>query len=139
MEADARHVDLLIRDFGFDNRTKGCDVPEDKQNQSELIETERAQQTSQYRSMVMRLAYLAVDRPDLCHSVRGFAGAMKGPKMNDWLKLKKVVHHLVNFPYMKRIFEEQYFENAMVVALSDSDCAGDTRTGRSTSGSVIKF
>ena len=50
MEADARHVDLLIRDFDY--RTKGCDMPEDKQNQSDLIETERqpildAQQTSQ--------------------------------------------------------------------------------------------
>ena len=75
--------------------------------------------------MVMRLAYLAVDRPDPCQSVRGLAGAMKGPKMNDWLKLKKVVRYLVNFPYVKRIFEEQYFESAMVVALSDSDWAGD--------------
>jgi hypothetical protein len=42
------------------------------------------------------------------------------------------------FPYMKRIFEEQYFENAMVVALSDSDWAGarglgDQQPGQSSS------
>lgn len=72
-------------------------------NQSDLNETERqpvwdAQQTSQYGSMVMRLGYLSVDRPDLCHAVRGLAGAMKGPKINDWLKLKRVVRYLVNFP-----------------------------------------
>eukprot|EP00435_Cladocopium_sp_Y103_P068912 s1276_g32.t1 len=96
--ADARHVDL-----GIDSRTKGCDVPEDKVTQGDLLETERqtvldAKQTSQYRSTVMRLAYLSVDRPDLCDSARGLAGAMKGPKLNDWLKLKKVVRYLVNYP-----------------------------------------
>eukprot|EP00435_Cladocopium_sp_Y103_P033093 s1902_g8.t1 len=97
IEADARHVDLLVRDFGFDEKTKGCDVPEDKPTTLDFIETERqpslgGQMPSQFRSMVMRLAYLSQDRPDLCHSVRALAGAMKSPKMNDWLKLKKEIN-----------------------------------------------
>eukprot|EP00435_Cladocopium_sp_Y103_P070140 s53_g34.t1 len=41
IEADARHVDLLVRDFGFDEKTKGCDVPEDKPTTLDFIETER--------------------------------------------------------------------------------------------------
>jgi len=144
IEADARHVDLLVKDFGFDDRTKGCDIPEDKPTQVDFLETERqpcldAKQSSQFRSMVMRMAYLSSDRPDLCHSVRTLAGAMKGPKMNDWLKLKKVVRYLLKYPYLKRIFYKQTLENAGVIAFSDSDWAGDLKTRRSTSGSVIKF
>eukprot|EP00435_Cladocopium_sp_Y103_P068786 s76_g32.t1 len=144
IEADARHVDLLVKDFGFDEKTKGCDVPEDKPTTLDFVETERqpglgGQMPSQFRSMVMRLAYLAQDRPDLCHAVRALAGAMKSPKMNDWLRLKKVVRYLLKFPYMKRVFYKQTLENAGVTAYSDSDWAGDLRTRRSTSGSVIKW
>lgn len=144
IEADARHVDLLIRDFGFDAKTKGCDVPEDKPTSLDLIETERqpglgGQMPSQFRSMVMRLAYLSTDRPDLCHPVRALASAMKSPKMNDWLKLKKVVRYLLKFPYMKRTFQKQTLENAAVISYSDSDWAGDLKTRRSTSGSVVKW
>ena len=144
IEADARHVDLLVKDFGFDDRTKGCDTPEDKPTQVDFLETERqpcldAKQSSQFRFMVMRMAYLSADRPDLCHSVRTLAGAMKGPKMNDWLRLKKVVRYLLKYPYLKRIFYKQTLENAGVIAYSDSDWAGDLKTRRSTSGSVIKF
>ena len=144
IEADARHVDLLIRDFGFDSKTKGCDVPEDKPTTLDFIETERqaglgGQMSSQFRSMVMRLAYLSTDRPDLCHAVRALASAMKAPKMNDWLKLKKVVRYLLKFPYMKRIFYKQTLENAAVISYSDSDWAGDLKTRRSTSGSVVKW
>ena len=144
IEADARHVDLLVRDFGFDEKTKGCDTPEEKANQADLIQTERQpgldpKQSSQFRSMVMRLAYLSVDRPDLCHSVRSLASAMKTPKANDWLKLKRVVRYLFRYPYMKRVYKEQYLEDASVVAWSDSDWAGDLKTRRSTTGSVVKF
>ena len=61
VEADARHVEILIRDFKFDDRTKGCDIPEEKMTQQEMMETERQAvleetQASQCRSMVMRLA-----------------------------------------------------------------------------------
>ena len=41
VEADARHVEILIRDFKFDDRTKGCDIPEEKMTQQEMMETER--------------------------------------------------------------------------------------------------
>ena len=76
IEADARHADILIKSFGFDDKTKGVDVPEDKMTPNDLVEREMqpalgAEQASQFRSMVMRMAYLSVDRPDLwyghCH------------------------------------------------------------------------
>ena len=143
VEADARHVEILMRDFGFNSKTKGCDTPEDKITPGELMETERQPvlgkyESSLYRSMVMRMAYLSVDRPDLCHTVRVLAGAMQAPKMNDMLRLKRAVRYLVKYPYMKRVFKEQHQKDLQVVALSDSDWAGDLRSRRSTSGSVVK-
>lgn len=87
----------------------------------------------------MRMAYMSVDRPDLIHVVRSLASAMKAPKMADWQRLKKAVRYLVKEPYLKRIFREQPIEDFNVVALSDSDWAGDLRTRRSTTGSVLKL
>ena len=144
VEADARHADILIREFGFDKNTKGCEVPEDKPTQADLIETERQpaldeKQASSFRSMVMRMAYLSVDRPDLCHAVRALAGAMSKPKMNDLLRLKKVVRYLVSYPYMKRTFQRQIMEKMTVGAWSDSDWAGELKTRRSTTGTVLKI
>ena len=62
---------------------------------------------------------------------------MKNPKMGDWLRLKKVVRHLLKYPYMKRTFLEQRPEEVDVLAWSDLDWAGDLRTRRSTTGSVV--
>ena len=64
---------------------------------------------------------------------------MKTPKASDWLRLKKAVRYILKKPYVKRIFKEQYLEDLGVVAWSDSDWAGDLKTRRSTSGSVIKL
>ena len=144
IEADARHAEILLREFGFDHKTKGVDVPEDKMTQADLIEAETQEmlddeQTKKFRSMVMRLAYLSADRPDLSHAVRTLASSMKGPKLGDWQRLKKVVRYLINKPYMKRIFKEQWLETAVVNAWSDSDWAGNLRTRRSTTGSVVKI
>ena len=115
IEADARHAEILLREFGFNKSTKGCDVPEDKMTQAELVEADRqpvleSKQVSLYRSMVMRMAYMSSDRPDLCHVVRTLASAMKSPKMVDWQRLKKAVRYLVKVPYPKRVFHEQPIE-----------------------------
>ena len=64
---------------------------------------------------------------------------MKSPKLNDMLRLKKAVRYLLKYPYMKRVFAEQTLKELKVTAWSDSDWAGDLRTRRSTSGSVVKI
>lgn len=90
IEADARHADILVREFGFDERAKGLEVPEEKMSQADLVEAENQpvldkENVVKFRSMVMRLAYLSVDRPDLCHAVRMLASAMKSPKLHGGL------------------------------------------------------
>eukprot|EP00435_Cladocopium_sp_Y103_P034158 s1161_g8.t1 len=143
IEADARHAEILMTEFNFDTKTKGSDIPEEKMTQSELVDAERQpvldhKQVTMFRSMVMRMAYMSVDRPDLCHVVRSLASAMKSPKMVDWLRLKKAVRYLVKQPYLKRVFKMQSRKDMRVEAWSDSDWAGDLKTRRSTTGSVVK-
>ena len=143
IEADARHAEILMKEFNFDDKTKGSDIPEEKMSQSELIDSERQpaleqKQVTMFRSMVMRMAYMSVDRPDLCHVVRSLASSMKNPKMVDWLRLKKAVRYLIKQPYLKRIFKLQNKKDLRVEAWSDSDWAGDLKTRRSTTGSVVK-
>ena len=144
IEADARHAEILMKTFGFDKTTKGCEVPEDKVTQAEMIEGDRqpvldSKQTSLFRSMVMRMAYMSVDRPDLCHVVRTLAsyeesedGGLVAPQEGGPL-------YLIKQPYLKRVFVLQNVKDAKVVAWSDSDWAGDFRTRRSTTGSVVKI
>ncbi|CAK9008497.1 unnamed protein product, partial [Durusdinium trenchii] len=36
IEADTRHAEILLREFGFNETTKGCDIPEDKMTQADL-------------------------------------------------------------------------------------------------------
>ena len=144
VEADARHAEILIRGFGFDEKTKGAEIPEEKMTDKDVVDEMRqpvlgSEQTSEYRSMVMRLAYMSVDRPDLAHAVRMLATAMKSPKAGDWGRLKRVVRYLVKYPYMKRVYFRQKEEDIRVVAWSDSDWAGDKRSRKSTTGSVIKI
>ena len=143
VEADARHAEILMRSFGFDSKTKGSDIPEDKIRDQGIIVEERSEaldkaQTGEFRSMTMRLAYLSQDRPDVIHASRTLASAMKNPKRGDWLRLKKVARYLLKYPYMKRTFLEQRPE-VDVLAWSDSDWSGDLRTRRSTTGSVVKI
>ena len=56
------------------------------------------EQMGEYRSLVMRMAYLSQDRPDLGHVVRSLASKMRSPSENDWLKLKRAVRYLVKYP-----------------------------------------
>ena len=144
IEADARHADILINAFGFNDKTKGIDTPEEKLTDKEFVEELKQpvlddEQTSQYRSMVMRLAYMSTDRPDLAHTVKRLASAMKGPKANDWARLKRAVRYLIKVRYMKRVFKRQEDHERRVIAFSDSDWAGEIKTRRSTTGSVVKL
>ena len=79
---------------------------------------------------------MSTDRPDLCHVVKTLASSMKTPRASDWARLKKVARYLLKHPYMKRVFYAQS-NVAPIVAYSDSDWAGNIRTRRSTTGSVI--
>eukprot|EP00971_Amphidinium_carterae_P270290 5362917-Amphidinium_carterae.1 len=47
-----------------------------------------------YRSGVMRMAYLSLDRPDLAHAVKCLSRHMQQPTQSDWADLKRVGRYL---------------------------------------------
>lgn len=144
VEADARHAEILFKTLDFNEKTKVSEIPETKLTEKDILWEEKQptldkQQASLFRSMTMRIAYLSQDRPDLCHSVRSLASAMREPRVGDWQRLKKVVRYLVGRPFMKRVFHEQIVDQIQVRCLSDSDWAGNMKTRRSVSGVVLKI
>ena len=82
-EPDSRHVDLLIQSFGMVN-AKGVESPDVKKSadqqaletRSPLLPKEAA---SEFRSAVMRAAYLSQDRPDIGHAVKNLARRLVQP------------------------------------------------------------
>ena len=53
--------------------------------------------TTRYRSLTMRINYLAQDRSDLQFSGKELARAMQMPTQGDWAKLKVLIVYLANF------------------------------------------
>ncbi|CAJ1401272.1 unnamed protein product [Effrenium voratum] len=90
VEADARHAEILLKAFGFNGKTKGVDMPQEKQVAKDMVIVDQpaelnAEQMGEYRSLVMRMAYLSQDRPDLEHVVRRFL----------WLQMRVVERNLI--------------------------------------------
>ena len=87
-EADPRHVQILVKELGLEE-AKGVASPgvNRKDDESEPLS---AQMCSQYRSLVMRANYLALDRPDIHYSAKELARKMSAPTTEDWASLKTV-------------------------------------------------
>ncbi|CAJ1410911.1 unnamed protein product [Effrenium voratum] len=103
VEADARHAEILLKAFGFNGKTKGVDMPEDKQVAKDMV----------IESLVMRMAYT------------GLAWDTE----NDWLRLKRAVRYLVKHPYLKKVFYEQDLAVPQIVAWSGDPVTRRSTTG----------
>ena len=54
-----------------------------------------------YRSIVMKLNYLAMDRPDIQWSVRRCAKTMSAPNAEDFERLKRIGRYLKGKPRIR--------------------------------------
>eukprot|EP00971_Amphidinium_carterae_P090940 1799976-Amphidinium_carterae.1 len=92
-EADPRHVELVHKQLCLEGRgAKGVTTPGVRRK---LEEMEGAQplsvsQASLFRSICMRLAYLAWDRPDLQYSVKECTRHMSSPTSVSWEMVKRI-------------------------------------------------
>ncbi|CAK0821586.1 unnamed protein product [Prorocentrum cordatum] len=129
IESDQRHVDTLLRDHGLEkDSAKGVDVPSSKKSvEDALKELELpvlgAAGVRAYRSGVMRVAYLAQDRPDIGEAVKSLTRKMQHPSVSDLAALKKLCRYLKKYPCLVSSF----FPQAMPKELSMSvgtGCAG---------------
>ena len=80
-EPDPRHAELIVKSLNLES-AKGVTTPSVKKRLEEVLTTFpqlNALQTRQYRSVVMRAAYLSQDRPDLSYSTKELARDMQKP------------------------------------------------------------
>ena len=131
---------MIIDALGLQH-SKGVSTPaeeekawEEEGNNEEL----GSEKATLFRRVAARANYLATDRPDLMYSVKEICRQMAKPTMRGWKQLKRLARYLIMNPRTILEYPWQSRENE-VEGFSDSDWAGCRRTGKSTSGGVIKI
>ena len=90
------------------------------------------EESSRFRSLTMRVGYLALDRPDIAFACKELARAMAKPCRSDWNGLKRLVRYLHGVPRLIGKYPEQLLQEDFTM-YTDSDDAGCTKTRKSTS------
>ena len=105
---------------------------EEEQATAELVGAE----ATRFRAVAARANYLSADRPHIQYAVKEICRKMAKPVAGDWQKLVRLGRYLKGSP---RCVLEYRWQNRCVApsGYSDSDWAGDRRTGKSTSGGLI--
>jgi len=139
-EADPRHAELLVSFCGLTPGSKGVSTPGEKMKPGSDIEGKlTAEERTAYRSNVMRLCYLATDRPDLQHAAKELARRMQDPSPADVEQMKRAARFLLKHPRLVQDFPRQLESPQCITCYSDSDHAGCLRTRRSSSSAKIFF
>ena len=141
IEPDIRHAELVLRNLGLEgSKAKPLTTPGFKVDEKELALREKevpldSQGATRYRSCVMRLSYLALDRADLGEPVKCLARSMAKPTPGSLRDLKKVARYLVGTKHMALHLWRQTFPKCISTYV-DSDFAGCRSTRQSTTGMV---
>eukprot|EP00959_Pyramimonas_sp_CCMP1952_P457952 9475807-Pyramimonas_sp.AAC.1 len=140
-ECDPRHVDIVIRELGLASggantklTTPGVRERPDAVEEEDIAIPE--QERTWYRSVCMRLAYVAQDRPDLGVAVREMAKGMQAPCERRVALLKHAARYLRGNPRLVQYFKNQEAAT-WLDGWCDADHAGCLRTRKSTSGGAI--
>ena len=138
-ECDPRHAQIVIRELGVANAgakitTPGIkEIPEEAESECQPLPLD---QVSWYRSLCMRVAYMAQGRVDLGVIIRELAKGMKTPTVRHVEKLKRAARFLIGHPRLVQRFRNQ--EAAInLQGWCDADYAGCLRTRKNTSGGAI--
>ena len=137
-EPDQRHVDVLVRSMNL-TEAKPVQTPwEDARPWKAEEEGEKLKDKDarDFRSLVARANYLALDRGDIQYATKEVCRGMASPTVGDHRKLKRLVRYLLGRPRVVTKFPWQR-EPEKVEGFSDSDYAGCRRTAKSTSGGAL--
>ena len=115
-----------------DNTQRGNPITEEEERSEEL----QGAEATRFRAVAARANYLAADRPDIQYAVKEVRRKMAKPVKGDWQKLVRLGRYLRGAP---RCVLEYTCQSrcGSPTGFSDSDWAGDRKTGKSTSGGLI--
>ena len=137
MEADPKHGRAIVETLGL-LEAKATPTPATKMTAEEAAEQLVAPamapaDCTKFRSVVMRAAYMAQDRPDLAEAVKSLSRRMVAPTAGDMTRLKRLGRYVLGRPRASLEFRPQELPRHLLVEV-DSDFAGDLATRRSTTG-----
>ena len=94
IEPDLRHAPLIIKESGCNANTKRMSTPRVKLQDKLVLDLRRSpilngNDATGYRSVCMRLSYLARDRLDLAETAKHFAQRMSEPREFDFVPLTR--------------------------------------------------
>ena len=139
-EADARHVEIVTTQLklNLDKGSKAVTSPGIKRTAEELTESPPlgAADVALFRSVCMRINYLAMDRIDLLFAAKEAARWMSKPTQVAMEMVKRIGRYLLRRPRMVQRFVQQDEPEVIKVAC-DSDHAGCVITRKSTSGIAL--
>ena len=98
IEADPRHSELLIKSSGLQTNSKGVNTPGERTRDSSCTIKLSPQDSTSYRSNVMRLAYLSADRIELQFASQELTRSMAEPTTADVEALKRCIRFLLKYP-----------------------------------------
>eukprot|EP00971_Amphidinium_carterae_P341240 6479945-Amphidinium_carterae.1 len=126
-----------MRDLGLGGtKVKALDCPSVKISTQEVRQRAKEPalepvQCTNYRSGVMRIAYLSLDRPDLAQIVKCLSRHMQKPTESDWADLKRVGRYLHSHRCLVNVYRKQCWPGKVTVT-TDTDYAGDRENRKST-------
>ena len=138
-EADPRHREVILKEFGFDENTKGAIMAGCKEDYGEGVdggEELGSSEAKSFRGLAARMNYVGVDMPDIQYPVKEVCRMMATPRTTSWLPLKRIARYLVS--RTRVCWQFNWCEEVGAwKAVTDSDWAGCVRTRKSTSAGVI--
>ena len=141
-EADPRHWEAIVRELGLE-KAKPAKTPAEKKKHGEVMKSLELPPLNdglqrQYRSLTMRAAFLAQDRPDLAEATKSLARHMKTPNESAYNDLKRLGRYLRGRQRLVFEYWPQRYQKEITV-FCDSDHAGCIISRRSTTGLVTMF
>ena len=138
LEADPRHVALLIQEVGCEGSKVSTPLVKERIEEALNSEELSEEQATMYRSASMRLACLSQDRPDLLVLGKELAKGLKKPTQAHFQMLKRGVRYLRSHPRLIHLFANQDKFTQLEVWV-DADHAGCIRSRKSTTGTVLRL
>ena len=130
IEADPRHVQIVLDALNL-HQAKPVGTPGVQKVSPDTTPLSEAD-VKRYRSLAMRINYLALDRPDVAYSSKELARGMQSPNVGHWSGLKRMARYLLGCPRMVWRYDDQD-ECGTLTMYTDSDDAGCLQTRKSTS------
>ena len=121
---------------------KGVDSPRVRRTEEQTAQTENSEkltsaESTLYRSLVMKLAYVAQDRVDIAEALKCLTRHMKEPRSGHMQELKRLGRYLVKNRRCVLTYARQTSDATLQVHV-DSDWAGDMLGRKSTTGVIVR-